>query len=199
MIAAVCVRVAPGPDPEHVVGGRQPELLEEDLGEPPVVMLAGVDQDLFGPLSQAVRDGHRLDELRPVSYDGQDLHSMGVYTAPVQLTCPCCGAELDPSLALTGPDRLHRTPGSFPVAACRNCGTGVTVPRLAPTELARFYPERYGPYDAAQGGLAASISSLIQGWQGGGRSPRRPWPRSRARSQAAWWTSAAAGAIWPPI
>ena len=89
-----------------------------------------------------------------------------MYTAQVQLTCPCCGAELDPSPVLTGPDRLHRSPGSFEVAACRNCGTGVTLPLLAPAELAPFYPEQYGPYDAAQGGLTASISRLIQEWQG---------------------------------
>lgn len=89
-----------------------------------------------------------------------------MYTEPVQLTCPCCGAELDPSPALAGPDRLHRTPGSFPVAGCRTCGAGVTLPRLEAAELARFYPERYGPYDAAQGGFGGRISRLIQGWQG---------------------------------
>ena len=37
------LRVAAGADAEQVVGLRQPELLEEDLGHQPVVVLPGVD------------------------------------------------------------------------------------------------------------------------------------------------------------
>jgi SAM-dependent methyltransferase len=52
------------------------------------------------------------------------------------------------------------------VAVCRTCGAGVTLPRADADELARFYPEQYGPYDVARTGLVAGISRLIQAWQG---------------------------------
>ncbi len=42
----------------------------------------------------------------------------------------------------------------------------MTLPRADAGELARFYPEQYGPYDAARTGLVAGMSSLIQSWQG---------------------------------
>ena len=40
---AVCCACDARPDAEHVVGLRHAELLEEDLGHHPVVVLAGVD------------------------------------------------------------------------------------------------------------------------------------------------------------
>jgi SAM-dependent methyltransferase len=83
-----------------------------------------------------------------------------------RLACPCCGAALDASPALSGPDRLHGLPGSFEVAVCGSCGAGVTLPPRAAAELAAFYPNAYGPYDAAQQGLAVRISRSIQRMQG---------------------------------
>jgi SAM-dependent methyltransferase len=80
--------------------------------------------------------------------------------------CPCCGAHLDRTTSLRGPDRLHGTPGEFEVALCERCGAGVTMPPLPAAELASFYPDTYGPYDAAQGGVVGRISGLIQRWQG---------------------------------
>jgi SAM-dependent methyltransferase len=85
---------------------------------------------------------------------------------PVDSSCPCCGAQLDPTPLLTGPDRLHGMPGKFEVAVCASCGGGVTLPRLEGEALAAFYPEEYGPYDAAQAGPVAAISRRIQRWQG---------------------------------
>ena len=85
---------------------------------------------------------------------------------PVDPSCPCCGAHLDRTPSLSGPDRLHGTPGEFEVAICEICGAGVTLPPLAPTELAAFYPDAYGPYDAVQGGVAARISRMIHRLQG---------------------------------
>jgi SAM-dependent methyltransferase len=78
------------------------------------------------------------------------------------LRCPCCGRAIDAGPAIIAPDRLHGTPGSFEVAICGGCGAGVTLPRLEPAELARFYPEDYGPYDSAPAGLSARISNLIR-------------------------------------
>jgi SAM-dependent methyltransferase len=78
------------------------------------------------------------------------------------LGCPCCGRAVDARPAISGPDRLHGTPGSFDVAICGSCGAGITLPRLQPAELDRFYPEAYGSYDALPAGPHAWISNLIR-------------------------------------
>ena len=52
------------------------QLLEEDLGKFAVVMLAGVHQNLFVALAQPRTDGCQLHELRTVSDDRQDLHTV---------------------------------------------------------------------------------------------------------------------------
>jgi SAM-dependent methyltransferase len=96
--------------------------------------------------------------------------------------CPCCGANLDLTPVLEGPDRLHGTPGSFPVARCAACGAGVTLPRLPPEALAAFYPDSYGPYDAAQRGAVARVSALIQAWQGWRALRTEPLRTLRARA-----------------
>lgn len=67
--------------------------------------------------------------------------------------------------AIRGWDRLHRTPGVFEVFVCADCGSGVTRPPASPPDLAAFYPDEYGPYDAA-GGPAHLVSATIQRWQG---------------------------------
>jgi SAM-dependent methyltransferase len=90
------------------------------------------------------------------------------------LACPCCGAALDPTPEISGPDRLHGSVGSFEVAVCGGCGAGVTLPRLEGEALAALYPDEYGPYDTVQGGLAAAISRLIQRWQGRRALATRP-------------------------
>ena len=60
---------------EPVRGLRQPQLLEEDLRELGVPVLAGVDDDLVDArLAERHRERGRLDELRPVADDGQDAH-----------------------------------------------------------------------------------------------------------------------------
>ena len=83
------------------------------------------------------------------------------------IACPCCGASVEDTPRISGPDRLHGIGGDFEVAICPSCGAGITLPQLPAAELAGFYPESYGPYDAARGGPVARISSLIQRWQGG--------------------------------
>ncbi len=68
-------------DAEAVRRLGQPELLEEDVRQLAVVVLAGVHHDLFVTgLTQCFRQRRRLDELRPVADDGQDAHGGSVRT-----------------------------------------------------------------------------------------------------------------------
>ena len=95
------------------------------------------------------------------------------------IACPCCGAAVEDA------------PGSQDLTACtaRRCTSrsrsvrpaalGITLPRLPAAELAGFYPESYGPYDAASGVAVARISSVIQRWQGD-RALRTPPLRALA-------------------
>jgi hypothetical protein len=62
-----------------MLGARQIQLLEEDLRQLVVVVLAGVDEHLGRPLPQPVRDRRRLHELRPVAYDREYTHENGVW------------------------------------------------------------------------------------------------------------------------
>ncbi len=62
-----------------MVGLGEPELVDEDLRELVVLVLARVDDDLVDP-ARAERLGERrgLDELRPVAHDRDDLHGASV-------------------------------------------------------------------------------------------------------------------------
>ena len=63
----------------------EPELVEEDGGQLVVPVLPGVDDDLVEPgVAQGDGERRRLDELRPVADDGQDLHARSVVTTPVE-------------------------------------------------------------------------------------------------------------------
>jgi hypothetical protein len=65
--------VSPGTGLELPGRDVESELLEEDLRELGIVVLAGVKEGLFdGPLLERERDRGRLHELRPVAYDGKD-------------------------------------------------------------------------------------------------------------------------------
>ena len=60
---------------EPVARLGEAELVEEDLRELAVVVLAGVDDDLLDPgVAERDRERRRLDELRPVADDGEHLH-----------------------------------------------------------------------------------------------------------------------------
>ena len=54
------------------LGRRDAELLEEDLRQLVVVVLAGVDDDLVGQLAQPAGHRSRLDELRAIADDRDD-------------------------------------------------------------------------------------------------------------------------------
>src|SRR5579862_8366543 len=91
--------------------------------------------------------------------------------------CPICDAEL-PTPAIRSPDRGQGTPGRFEVAICRDCGAGVTLPRVDASELAAFYPSTYGPHGVERGPLA-TVSRAIRWVQG-----RREWRAPPLRSLA---------------
>jgi SAM-dependent methyltransferase len=74
--------------------------------------------------------------------------------------CPVCGGLLGAPL-LCSPDRLHGTPGAFSVARCGGCGLGVTLPPVAPAQLAAFYPGTYGAYGFPSG-LLGLVSAAIR-------------------------------------
>lgn len=77
-------------------------------------------------------------------------------------TCPCCGAAMPGDILLTGRDRWQGTPGEFDVTQCRECGAGITLPRLPNDELGQFYPEEYAPYVPVERGPAAMIWRFLQ-------------------------------------
>jgi SAM-dependent methyltransferase len=85
---------------------------------------------------------------------------------PAAARCNACDAGLDGAPRITGSDCLHGTPGTFEVLICRRCGSGSTHPLAGPHELAAYYPEAYGPYDAASGRLVGAISGAIRRRQG---------------------------------
>ena len=69
------LRVAPRARLQAVLGRLEAELVEENLRELVVVVLARVQDDLVRPVSQREREGSGLYELRTVADDGKDLHA----------------------------------------------------------------------------------------------------------------------------
>ena len=90
--------------------------------------------------------------------------------------CAACGATTSRT-GFTGTDRLHGGGAEATVVVCAACGSGTTQPRLAPADLAAFYPDEYGPY-AEPTGVAALISRVIRAVQS--RLALRRFPLSAA-------------------
>src|ERR1700730_5657968 len=103
----------------------------------------------------------------------------GKVTAPMA-GCPICSTPL-PAASISSPDRGNATPGRFEVAVCTECGAGVTLPLVAPSELAAFYPSGYGPHTQPDRALVALISKAIRWWQGVLAWRRPPLASLRAR------------------
>ena len=79
-------RVAAGADLEHVVGGGHAELLQEDLGHQPVVVLTGVDDRVAAPgvtRPQGADHRRRLDEVGPGADDVEDPHRGASVLTPI--------------------------------------------------------------------------------------------------------------------
>ena len=68
--------VGAGADGEVHVRCRDPQVREEDVAHRGVVVLSGVDDDVFDivPLCGGIRDRGELDELWACAHDRQDLH-----------------------------------------------------------------------------------------------------------------------------
>ncbi len=85
---------------------------------------------------------------------------------PVEsVPCPVCGGNaFDPTIS-DARDWIWRKPGSFDVATCRGCGTGVTRPRPTAAGLAFYYDDTYA---AAEGERvvdgARFYDSRLGGW-----------------------------------
>jgi SAM-dependent methyltransferase len=79
--------------------------------------------------------------------------------------CPVCGGALDDPL-LYSPDRLCGLPGAFSVARCKECGLGVTLPRIEVRRLASLYPSTYGSYELPSGALRFLSKTIqrVQSW-----------------------------------
>ena len=73
--------VAPRPHPEVEGGGRDPKLVEEDVGHGRIVVLTGVDDDVVDrqtapelKLVERANEGRHLDELGPCPDDADHLN-----------------------------------------------------------------------------------------------------------------------------
>jgi SAM-dependent methyltransferase len=107
--------------------------------------------------------------------------------APAQeLTSPACGAELDETPAIEGPDRLHGVPGRFGIAIYARCGSGLALPVVPEQELNAYYPHEYPPYEAASGRLQSLVYATIRRWQAwrGLRSSPLRTPRDETATAA---------------
>jgi 2-polyprenyl-3-methyl-5-hydroxy-6-metoxy-1,4-benzoquinol methylase len=98
---------------------------------------------------------------------------------PAMEPTPCllCGADAY-TVVHTGPDYLLRRPGAYRLVRCRRCGLIYQNPRPPLAAMSRFYPDSYGAYGSAAGGLRArrgALGALIRHGQG-----RRAWMLDRA-------------------
>jgi len=60
-------------------------------------------------------------------------------------TCYLCGSN-DLKHLLNGRDRLHGTPGTFPIAQCQHCSLAFIHPQPALEDIPDFYPKFYYAY-----------------------------------------------------
>lgn len=101
------------------------------------------------------------------------------------MRCRACDASLDGAPSFQGFDRFHGTPGEFNVICCPSCGSGLTFPPLAPTEIAEIYPTEYGAYQAAGSGAVRWISIAIRRYQSRRALTRHPWASLTNRAPSA--------------
>src|SRR5438034_3445369 len=83
-----------------------------------------------------------------------------VSTALSAKRCSICHSAAAAGRGLSGPDRLHRAPGTFSILLCSACGTGWTVPCASAAELASFYPTSYGY--TLEPGVLGRLQRMIQ-------------------------------------
>jgi SAM-dependent methyltransferase len=74
--------------------------------------------------------------------------------------CVLCGSHLPAEPSIRGTDLLHGVAGEFAVHVCPRCGAGNTRPRASDEELARFYPDAYGPH-ASKGPMGGRLGRAL--------------------------------------
>jgi SAM-dependent methyltransferase len=86
--------------------------------------------------------------------------------------CAVCGGELVAG-SVRGADRLHGLPGEFEVAVCASCGSGRTLPVLAPEALDELYPGGYNAYGMPRRRALRLLATALFRWRYW-RALRRP-------------------------
>jgi len=78
----------------------------------------------------------------------------------VYITCTICGAD-NTKLLFEGRDEWFNLPGTFPVHQCTNCGLIYINPQPSPSAIAKYYPDKYTPYQPA----IVNIPSRLKQWE----------------------------------
>jgi SAM-dependent methyltransferase len=81
------------------------------------------------------------------------------------LSCPACENPLPTTPAIRGRDRLHGTPGEFVVYVCRRCGSGRTLPFVAPEDLAELYPPSYNAFALPANVVLRGAATALFRWR----------------------------------
>lgn len=80
--------------------------------------------------------------------------------APAEALCAVCSSNLPEKESIRGADLLHGVSGEFTVLVCDQCGAGNSRPILSDDQLARFYPDAYGPH-ASDGPLGGRLGRAL--------------------------------------
>ena len=86
-------------------------------------------------------------------------------SATGNLSCPACDEPLPVTPFIRGGDRLHGTGGEFVVHICARCGSGRTLPYVAPDGLARLYPPSYNAFALPPNPLLRAASTALFRWR----------------------------------
>ena len=136
-IRAVCAVLRAAAELEPVLRPRQPELVEEDLRERLVVVLAGVDEHLVGDGAQ--RPGHRggLDELRPIPDHRQHPGVFAPFPGVSRWTCSRSRSATRYKASSAPPGTCSGTSTSRPAGPRRGPAGARGPQRRAPRRLTR--------------------------------------------------------------
>jgi SAM-dependent methyltransferase len=81
------------------------------------------------------------------------------------LSCPACETPLPPTPAIRGRDRLHGIPGESVVHVCDRCGSGRTLPFVAPERLAELYPPSYNAFALPANVVVRGAATALFRWR----------------------------------
>jgi SAM-dependent methyltransferase len=78
--------------------------------------------------------------------------------------CAACGGDLTGE-RIVGTDKLHGLPGRFEVAVCAACGSGRTLPVVAPEALGALYPDVYNAYALPRSAPLRLLATALFRWR----------------------------------